>query len=76
MQLHAVLLFPRHDGQLGGHGLEAVPGMLVLWGRLVLEVAGGSKGIEVQIRSILNRVRWTRRILCENSLQSSKGIHS
>lgn len=25
VQLHTVLLLPRHDGQLRGHGLEAVP---------------------------------------------------
>lgn len=36
VQLHPVLLLPRHNGQLGGHGLEAVPGALVLWGGLVL----------------------------------------
>lgn len=32
VQLHSVFLLPRHDGQLGGHGLEAVPGALLLWG--------------------------------------------
>lgn len=32
VQLHPVFLLPRHDGQLGGHGLEAVPGALLLWG--------------------------------------------
>lgn len=36
VQLHPVLLLPRHDGQLGGHGLEAVPWALVLWVWLVL----------------------------------------
>lgn len=32
VQLHALLLLPRHDGQLRGHVLEAVPGALALWG--------------------------------------------
>lgn len=32
VQFHPVLLLPRHDGQLGSHSLEAVPGTLVLWG--------------------------------------------
>lgn len=36
VQLHSVLLLPGYNGQLGGHGLEAVPGALVLWGGLVL----------------------------------------
>lgn len=36
VQLHPVFLLPRHDGQLRGHGLEAVPGALLLRGRLVL----------------------------------------
>lgn len=37
MQLHPVFLLPRHDGQLGGHVLEAVPRGLVLWSWLVLK---------------------------------------
>lgn len=37
MQFHPVLLLPRHDGQLGGHVLEAVPGALVLWVGRVLD---------------------------------------
>jgi len=36
VQLHPVLLLPGHDGQLGGHGLEAVPRALVLRGGLLL----------------------------------------
>lgn len=36
VQLHALLLLPRHDGQLGGHVLEVVPGALALWVGLVL----------------------------------------
>lgn len=37
VQFHPVLLLPRHDGQLGGHVLEGVPGALVLWVWLVLD---------------------------------------
>lgn len=36
MQFQTVFLLPRHDRQLGGHGLEAVPGALVLGVGLVL----------------------------------------
>lgn len=45
VQLHPVLLLPGHDGQLGGHGLEAVPGALLLRGRLVLIGEGGEEKV-------------------------------
>lgn len=54
MQLHPVFLLPGHDGQLGGHGLEAVPGALVLRGRLVLLEKGDEGESHVKTKQNLN----------------------
>lgn len=57
VQLHPVLLLPRHDGQLGSHGLEAVPWALVLWVWLVLMQEGNKEN-----RCIRQNKPWLRRV--------------
>lgn len=58
VQFQTVFLLPRHDRQLGGHGLEAVPGALVLGVGLVLtekdeKGKGAMLGEKIKIQNLI-----------------------
>lgn len=65
MQLHAVFLLPGHDGQLRGHGLEAVPGALVLQGGLFL-MGGGGRDAHVKLTGTSSFTQTTSSARCDS----------